>query len=316
LKEIIIAADTKNQRLDKFLSKYLNTAPKSFIYKMIRKKNIKLNGKKAVGSEILAENDVLQIYISDKIIDEFRAVKKIDINAREIDIVYENEHVLIINKPRGLLSQPSSSHEQDTVLSRALAYLHKKGDYDISAESVFTPGLCNRLDRNTTGIILCAKTLNASQQLNKAIAEGKSEKYYLAIVIGKVSSGGLLEGYHTKDAASNKVSISTSVEGKSVLTEYMPIAVSSSHSLLKVKLLTGRSHQIRAHLAGIGHPIFGDEKYGSKAEPSPKYQMLHSTSISFLGLENELAEINGIVFEAAPPEDFIYYRGKFFGGLI
>jgi len=264
----------------------------------------------------LAENDVLQIYMSNEAIDTFRAIKEIDINSEEIDIVYEDAHVLIINKPKGLLSQPSSSHGQDTVLSRALTYLHKSGSYDISADSVFTPGLCNRLDRNTTGIVLCAKTLDASQQLNKAIAEGRAEKHYLAIVVGKVSSGGRLEGYHSKDAVSNKVSISESGVGKPAATEYTPILAGKDYSLLKIKLITGRSHQIRAHLAGIGHPILGDGKYGGKISSAPKFQMLHSASVSIFGLEGELEGLNGLRFEANPPDDFIYYQSKLFGGLL
>ena len=316
MKEIVITTNTKNQRLDKFLSKYLNIAPKSFIYKMIRKKNIKLNGKKAIGSEILSENDIIQIYISDETTDKFRAKKKIDIFAGEINIVYEDAHILIINKPRGLLSQPNSSSEQDTLLSRALAYLYKNGEYDISAESVFTPGFCNRLDRNTTGIVLCAKTLDASQQLNKALAEGKTEKYYSAIVIGEVSSGGILEGYHNKDSARNKASISSTGGGKPAVTEYMPILVNKGYSILKIKLITGRSHQIRAHLAGIGHPILGDEKYGGKIGASPKFQMLHSASISIFGLKGELEGLNGVLHEAEPPDDFIYYIDNLFGGLL
>ena len=317
LKEILITNDTKNQRLDKFLGKYLNDAPKSFIYKMLRKKNIKLNGKKAQGSEILAENDIVHIYMADDTVDKFRSEKNVNQSAGEIDIVYEDEHILIVNKPRGLLTHPDSPNQHDTLLGRTLSYLHKKGEYDISRESVFTPGFCNRLDRNTTGIVVCGKTLNALQQLNKAISCRESKKYYHAIVLGEVKSGGVLQGYHTKDQSANKVAISdtSSAGDKAAITEYEPIAIANGHSLLKIKLITGRSHQIRAHLSGIGHPILGDTKYGEKIPSAPKFQMLHSASICFSSLTNELESLNGILFEAAAPMDFKFYVDKLFGGM-
>ena len=314
MKEIVITNDIENQRLDKFLGKYLNDAPKSFIYKMLRKKNIKLNGKKAQGSEILAVDDVVHIYMADETVDKFRSEKNVSVIAGEIDIVYEDEHILIVNKPRGLLTHPDAANARDTLLGRVLSYLYKNGEYDISMESVFTPGLCNRLDRNTTGIVVCGKTLNALQQLNKAISSGESHKYYDAIVIGEVASGGVLEGYHTKNKATNKVEISDAGD-RLVVTEYEPVAVANGHSLLKIKLVTGRSHQIRAHLSGIGHPILGDGKYGVKTDSAPRFQMLHSSGISFSSLTGELAPLSERLFEAAPPSDFMYYYDKLFGGV-
>ena len=314
MKEIIITVDIKNQRLDKFLGKYLNDAPKSFIYKMLRKKNIKLNGKKAQGSEILCENDIVHIYMADETVDKFRSSKRINHSAGDIDIVYEDANILIINKPRGILTHPDSANQHDTLLGRALSYLHKNGEYDISKESVFTPGFCNRLDRNTTGIVVCGKTLNALQQLNKAISGGESEKYYNAIVIGTVKSGGVLEGFHKKDEKTNTVTIASTGD-KTAITEYELIMTSKGHSLLKIKLITGRSHQIRAHLSGIGHPILGDTKYGTKTSDAPRFQMLHSASISFSSLIGELEYLNNTLFAANAPGDFKYYSNKLFGGV-
>ena len=319
MKELKITTDTKNQRLDKFLGKYLNDAPMSFIYKMLRKKNIKLNGKKAAGSEILCENDIINIYMTDESIDKFRSQKSVSHAVGDIDIVYEDTHILILNKPRGLLTHPDFSNAHDTLLSRTLSYLYQKGDYDTSKESVFTPGFCNRLDRNTTGIVVCGKTLNASQRLNKVISSGGAEKYYSVIVVGEVRLGGILRGLHTKDQRTNKVSISNdNTEGKEAVTEYEPIMAQNGHSLLKIKLITGRSHQIRAHLSGIGHPVLGDVKYGTKnvREPNtPKFQMLHSASIRFYTLTDELEYLNNILFEADAPQDFIKHRNRLFGGL-
>ena len=316
--ELKITADTKNQRLDKFLGKYLNDAPMSFIYKMLRKKNIKLNGKKAAGSEILCEDDIVNIYMTNESIDNFRSEKNIIFSTGDIDIVYEDADILVLNKPRGLLTHPDFDNMHDNLLARTLSYLHKKGDYDTSKESVFTPGFCNRLDRNTTGIVVCGKTLNASQQLNKAISSGGSEKYYSAIVVGEVKSGGVLKGLHTKDQKTNKVTISDNdTKGKEAVTEYEPIISKNGYSLLKVKLVTGRSHQIRAHLGGIGHPILGDSKYGAKSvktSHTPKFQMLHSASIRFFTFTDELEYLNNTLFEADAPQDFIKYSNILFGG--
>ena len=319
MKELKITTDTKNQRLDKFLGKYLNDAPMSFIYKMLRKKNIKLNGKKAAGSEILCENDIIHIYMADESIDNFRSEKSVVHTVGDIDIVYEDANILILNKPRGLLTHPDFANSHDTLLARALYYLHQKGDYDTSKDSVFTPGFCNRLDRNTTGIVICGKTLDASQQLNKAISSDGAEKYYSAIVVGEVRSCGILKGFHTKDQKTNKVSIlDDGAEGKEAVTEYKPIIVKNGHSLLKIKLITGRSHQIRAHLSGIGYPILGDSKYGVKNIKdmnSPKFQMLHSASIRFSTMTDELEYLNNRVFEASAPRDFIKYSDRLFGGV-
>jgi len=311
MKEITITTNTKNQRLDKFLGKYLNDAPKSFIYKMLRKKNIKLNGKKAIGSEILCENDIVHIYMADETLDKFRSAKNVNHLAGDIDIIYEDINILIVNKPRGILTQPDSADQRDTLLGRTLNYLHKKGEYDISKESVFTPSFCNRLDRNTTGIVLFGKNLNALQQLNKAMSDGVTEKYYSAIVVGEVKSGGVLKGLLTKDEKANKVTISQDGD-KEVVTEYEPLIAGNGYSLLKVKLVTGRSHQIRAHLGGIGHPILGDRKYGDKTLDAPKFQMLHSASICFTTLTGELEYLNGTLFTAEAPNDFKDYENKLF----
>ena len=314
MKEVVISKHSQNQRLDKFLGKYLNNAPKSFIYKMLRKKNIKLNGQKAQGSEILAEADRIQIFMADETLDKFRSTKTVRLSAASISVVYEDEHVLIVNKPRGLLTHPGAPGDTDTMLSRILSYLYKSGGYDISAESVFTPGLCNRLDRNTSGIIVCGKTLAASQQLNEAIARRESSKYYSAIVLGEITAGGVLEGYHQKDRKNNKARIKDTGD-KPAITEYTPVLAKNGYSMLKIKLITGRSHQIRAHLAGIGHPIAGDVKYGGKTERALKFQLLHSESIEFYGLKGELKGLSSVIFKAPPPEDFIFYRDKLFGGV-
>lgn len=316
MREIIIKKEEENQRLDKFLFKLLNDAPKTFVYKMLRKKNIKLNGLKAAGSEILACGDVLNLYFSDETISKFSSEKEVNFSAGNLEIVYEDDNILAINKPKGVLSHPDNG-EKNSVVDQVLLYLHKKGEYDVSANSTFTPGIVNRLDRNTTGLMLAGKNLAALQGLNGLFREKEEiEKYYLAIVKGNVQKAGKLTGYHVKNAENNKVFIhGNPVEGSSfVNTEYEPVFSCETASFIRIKLITGKSHQIRAHLSHVGNPILGDNKYGSLSF-NKKYkiytQLLHSEKIVFK--TSYLSEKN---IQASLPSEFKNIANQIFGGIL
>lgn len=264
MKEIIITEQEQNQRLDKFLLKYFNTAPKSFIYKMLRKKRIKINHAKAEGSELLKAEDSIQFYLAEETMSAFMEEKAVHEASRHFGIIYEDDNVMIVLKPAGLLTHPEKSSDTDTLIDQILYYLYGKGQYNPSKESSFVPAVCNRLDRNTSGLIIAGKNLMAVQEINKAIAEGLLSKYYITMVSGEIKKKGIIENYYTKDEENNKALILEfeTQNAKKIITEYTPLKMASGYTLLEIKLVTGKSHQIRAHLKSIGHPIVGDRKYG------------------------------------------------------
>ncbi|GKX28899.1 pseudouridine synthase [Vallitalea longa] len=288
MKEITISKYESNQRVDKYLLKYLNKASKSFLYKMLRKKRIKLNKKRIVGNEILKENDIIQIYMSDETIQKFSITninKNISISHK---IVYEDDNILICDKPVGLLSQPNDN-TSISLVDEITTYLYKKGDYDPEVTKGYRPGICNRLDRNTSGLVIAGKNMKSLQELNKLIAESKLDKHYMCIVSGLITATNTIEGYLDKDTINNKVTISTdSGKGSYIKTIYKPLKIGKDYTLLDVKIITGKSHQIRAHLSSIGHPIIGDYKYGNrkindifKKKFKLTHQLLHAYKITF-----------------------------------
>lgn len=266
MKEIKITVKEENQRLDKYLMKYFNKAPKSFIYKMLRKKRIKYNNKKAEGSEMLKDGDSLQLYLAEETMSGFMEEKTVNVAERHFGIVYEDENVIFVSKPAGVLTHPEKESDKNTLIDQILYYLYEKGEYTPSASSVFTPAVCNRLDRNTSGIIVAGKNLMAVQELNKAIQERKVDKMYIALVKGKVSDKGELIGYIKKDNGNNISSVSDKeLKGsKKIVTKYKVINSSEKYDLLEIKLITGKSHQIRAQFSAMGNPLVGDRKYGSE----------------------------------------------------
>lgn len=299
MRNLIITSEDSNQRLDKFLFKYMNKAPKGFIYKMIRKKNIVLNDKRADGSDIIKSGDEVKLYLADDTIDKFSSEIKIDIIDKEIDIVFEDENIIIVNKPVGLLSQ-SDGESNDNMNSRLLSYLYKKGEFDTSKESTFTPGVSNRLDRNTSGIMTMGKNLRMTQDLNNMFKDNLIDKFYTAIVHGKLYENLYLKGYHYKDG-DNKYKISK-VEvpnSREVNTEIYPLEVVGNYTFIKINLITGRTHQIRTHLQSINHPILGDKKYGIK--DNIKYQLLHGEEIVIRDKNNYLFNKS---FVASRPKEF------------
>ena len=297
---------TKNhvgRRFDKFLCSYFALAPKQVVYKLLRKKRIKLNGCRANGDEITALGDKVMFYLSQETFDSFRKPLKNAENMSVLDkeaIVYEDEYILLINKPVGLLTHPSKPDE-DSLSGRVARYLNLQGD-DFSA-------LCNRLDRNTSGLVACGKDMAAVQALNAIFAKRQIIKTYIAVVCGRLQGVGHLRGYIHKDIAANRSYISKN--GKTpVHTEYATLSTGLEFSTVKIILHTGKSHQIRAHFESIGHPLAGDKKYGGKPYKGSLGQMLHCSSFCFLQTDGILGYLSKQTFTTPTPPLFLQKNSK------
>ncbi len=311
MKLITVNENEAGQRLDKLLSKYLNLAPKSFIYKMLRKKNITLNGKKAEGTEHLLVNDEIKLFLADETIDKFSQVQVTKVET-DLDIVYEDANILLINKPAGLLSQKAQK-DDISLVEHLTSYLLDTNQLTEEDLKSFRPGICNRLDRNTSGLIIAGKSLIGLQTMGELIKNRNLDKYYRCIVKGCITEKQKIEGYLYKNQSHNKVIVTKEpVEGSDFIkTEYEPLSCNGEYTLLRVKLITGRSHQIRAHLQSIGHPIIGDGKYGDvlankyfKKNYKLKHQLLHAMELHFHPISGELEAISGKVFTAPLPGYF------------
>lgn len=309
---VIVAKNEAGQRLDKMLSKYLNAAPQSFLYKMMRKKNIVLNGKKCNGSEHLVEGDEVQLFLAEETIEKFSQASVQNIKPQELDIIYEDEHLLLINKPAGMLSQ-KASEQDESLVEYVIAYLLHSGQLKKEDLRAFRPSVCNRLDRNTTGLIVAGKSLLGLQTMAKAFKDRTIHKKYRCVVAGSLTEKQLITGFLVKSEVNNQVSIhQNEVEGSSaILTEYIPLAYNKHYTYLEVTLITGKTHQIRAHLASIGHPVIGDAKYGRtevnqrvKKQYHIKYQLLHSYQLKLPELTGAMAYLSERDFIAPLPSLF------------
>lgn len=261
MREIIINENDANQRLDKFLNKYLVNIPQGMLYKGLRKNCVKINGKHIKdGKYTLKNGDVLKLFFKDEF---FSDEPVFNAGNSNINIVYEDENIILINKPSGMVVHSDDKGTRDTLLGRMQSYLYKKGEYSPENEHSFSPAFCNRLDRNTSGIIIGAKNAAALRIINEKIRNREIRKIYLCIVEGKLKKSGCLSSYLTRGEKKVSISDDKPENAKKIITKYKVLAEQSNQSLVEVELETGRTHQIRAQFAHIGNPLYGDAKYGS-----------------------------------------------------
>lgn len=318
-----ISEQDAGQRFDRYLAKLLPKAGNGFLHKMLRKKNITLNGKKADGSEKLCPGDAVSIFFAQETLAKFMGKAREDQYTEacqklsSIRVLYENEHVLLADKPAGILSQKAS--DQDISLNEWLiGYLLETGALSRESLKTFRPSVCNRLDRNTSGIVLCAKSVRGAQLLGKLLQDRTLHKYYQLYVKGQITEAAEIDGFLTKDEKSNRVTIRQTPDDSDahskeacIRTKYRPVQSYPDKTLLEVELLTGKSHQIRAHLASIGHPLLGDAKYGDRKWNAfyqqrchIHAQLLHAFRVTFPKLEEPFEDLSEQTFTSKIPPVF------------
>lgn len=349
MKELTISSHEASQRMDKYLKRIFPEMGTSFLYKMLRKKNITLNGKKATGSELVQTGDRIQCFFSDETFDKFAGnnalseskqasdgeltCAKKQNNTTEyqnaydtlkgIQVIYEDEHILLLDKPAGILSQKAKPEDMSLNEWMIGYLLHSKVITDESLRH-FKPSVCNRLDRNTSGLVICGKTLLGSREMSRMLKDRSLQKYYHTYVHGKLDGEKVLEGYHYKDKNVNQAKILFDKPTKnieqydSIITSYRSLEVKKEYSYLEIELITGKTHQIRAHLAAYGHPLVGDKKYGNQRATNhknyPKYQLLHAYRVVFPTLDGELKHLSNKEFICEEPKAFKQFEKNIFNG--
>ena len=287
MRTLEIGKNDAQQRLDKFLTKRFKNMPQSLMYKYIRKKCIKVNGKKCDIDTRLKEGDILTFFIKDEFFEPSEEVYDFLKAPVKLDIVYEDNNIILLNKKPGLIVHPDENYHFDSLIARVQHYLYDKGEYDPKDEQSFAPALVNRIDRNTGGIVIAAKNAEALRIMNQKLKDRELEKIYLCLAVGVFDKKeAVLTAYLEKNEKQNRVYISDkpTPDSKQIRTKYRVLAEKNGLSLLEVELLTGRTHQIRAHMAHIGHPLAGDGKYGkneTNRRLGMKWQALYSYKLSF-----------------------------------
>ena len=315
---ITVKKNDAGQRLDKFLSKAVKGLPMSLMYKYIRTKKIKVNRGRTQQSYMLCEGDEIQLFIREEFFSSpesdqgalFRIVPK-------LSIVYEDDNIMLLNKRPGVLVHEDTAASENTLIMHVKAYLAQKGEYDPASEQSFAPALCNRIDRNTGGIVIAAKNAEALRVMNEKIRMDELRKFYLCAVHGRLSSKqATLHGWLKKNAEENTVRISDDQKPgyKEIITKYRVLRENKEASLLEVELVTGRTHQIRAHMAHIGHPLLGDGKYGinrNERTKGYKFQALYAVRLEFAFRQpgGILEYLNGKSFSLDPDE--VWFRKDF-----
>lgn len=305
MKQVTINTSNNGQRADKFVRKWLSEAPLSFIYRLFRKKDVKVNGKWIAIDYMLREGDIVSIYVSDAQIEEFNKPRPIIASPFPHQIVYEDDVCLIVNKPKGLLVHGDETEKRLTLTNQVLAYLAHEG-FPID-QAGFTPAPAHRLDRNTSGLVIFGKTLAAQQCFEVLFHDREGiEKHYLALVKGVINKGGKIESFLHKDAEKNIVRVTKNKTiGQKAITKYEVAQVLDGYTLLDVIIETGRTHQIRVQLSDIDHPIVGDRKYGDfkvnktfEERFDYEHQFLHAYKIVFAKLPAPLSHLSGLSFQA------------------
>ncbi len=320
MREVVIGKNDAGQRLDKFLTKSLKNFPQSLLYKSIRLKKIKVNRHRAEASQILVEGDVLQLFLAEEFFEgrDARTEHALASIKGVPDILYEDAHIMLINKRAGIAVHEGEGNGE-TLIDEIQAYLYRRGEYDPAREQSFAPALCNRIDRNTAGIVIAAKTAEALRDMDKAIRDHRVHKKYLAITHGTPTPReATLRGYLLKNEKTKQVSVFDTNPprgAKEIITRYRVMETRGDLALVEVTLLTGRTHQIRAHLAHVGHPLLGDGKYGVNRADRARgytYQALCSYQLSFdfKGQNSCLSYLDGKCFEI-PKEDIYFVKELF-----
>lgn len=311
MRTIFIQKNDAGQRVDKFLSKAVKGLPTSMMYKMIRTKKIKVNRKRTEQSYILREGDELQLFIREEFFEspeqDHGALARI---RPKLSILYEDDQILLLNKRPGVLVHEDSEGTENTLIMHVKAYLYQKGEYQPQAEQSFAPALCNRIDRNTGGIVIAAKTAEALRTVNEKIRSNQLSKFYLCLVHGTPKpQAATLRAYLRKDSANNLVQVREQPfpGAKEILTGYRVLETRGEYALLEVELITGRTHQIRGQMAAIGHPLVGDGKYGvnrREKQKGYKYQALYAYRLRFepTERENPLSYLEGKSFSLEPSD--------------